>query len=77
MPLNITPLYILSSKLYTLVKSSPLKCIFLRFPSAQVKICQVPHVNFQLTTQLLFNFASHFIVVAHNSPVNFRLTHFQ
>ena len=76
-PSNITPLYFLAQTLYALVKSSPLKCNFLRFLSAQVKICQIPHINFELTSQFLFNFASLFIVMTHNSHVNFRLIHFQ
>ena len=29
---------------------------FLRFSSARVKICQIPHVNFELTSQFLFKF---------------------
>ena len=33
-----------------------LKFTFLRFSSARVKICQMPHVNFQLTSQFLFKF---------------------
>ena len=46
----------LAQTLCTLVKSSPLKCNFLSFSSAQVKICQIPHVNFELTSQVLFKF---------------------
>ena len=42
--------------LYNLVKRSPIKCKFLRFSSAPVKICQIPHVNFELTSQFLFKF---------------------
>ena len=41
---------------YTLFKGSPLKCKFLWFSSAQVKICHIPHVNFQLTSLFLFKF---------------------
>ena len=40
----------LAQTLYTSVKSSPLKCKFL---SAWVKIRQIPHVNFELTSQVL------------------------
>ena len=46
----------LAQTLYTLVKSNLLKCKFLRFSSARVKICQIPHVNFELTSQFLFKF---------------------
>ena len=46
----------LAQTLYTLVKSNLLKCKFLRFSSARVKICQIPHVNFELTSQFFFKF---------------------
>ena len=42
--------------LYTLVKSSLLKCKFLRFSIAWVKTRQIPHVNFELTSQFLIKF---------------------
>ena len=45
-----------------------LKSKFYRFSSAQVKIRQVPHVNFEMT--------SFFIVMTHNSSANFKLIHF-
>ena len=51
-----SPILFLAQTLYTLFKRSPLKCKFLRFSSARVKICQIPHVNFELTSQFLFNF---------------------
>ena len=55
MPSNITPQYFfLPQTLYILVKSSPLKCKFLRFLSAQVKIWQISHVNFEVTSQFLY-----------------------
>ena len=44
----------LAQKLYNLVKSSPLKCKFLRFSIARVKTCQLLHVNFVLVCQFLF-----------------------
>ena len=46
----------LAQTLYTMVKSSPLKCKFSRFSSAQLKIYQITHVNFELTSQFLFKF---------------------
>ena len=62
---------------YALVKSSPLRGKFFRFLSAQVKICQTFHVNFEMTNVKSFSsFASFFIVMTHNSPVNFNLIHF-
>ena len=51
-----SPILFLAQTLYTLFKRSPLKCKFLRFSSARVKICQIPHVSFELTSQFLFNF---------------------
>ena len=41
-----------------------------------VKIRQIPHVRFELTSQFLSNYGSFVIVMAHNSPVNFKLIHF-
>ena len=56
-PSSKTPLYFfLHQTLCTLFKRSPLKCKFLRFLSAQVKISQIPHVKFELTSQFLFKF---------------------
>ena len=40
----------------TLFKSSQLKYKFLRFSSALVKTRQIPHVNFELTSQFFFKF---------------------
>ena len=42
---NISPLYLLAQKLYNLVKSSPLKCKFLRLSSSWVKIRKILHVS--------------------------------
>ena len=67
----------LAQTLYTLVKSSPLKWKFLRFLSARVKICQIPHVNFELAVNSYSIFAPFFIVMTHNSPVIFKLINFQ
>ena len=66
----------LLTQTYTLVKSSSLKFKFLRFSSARVKICQISHINFELTSQVLFSFASFFILMTHNFPVNFKLIRF-
>ena len=51
----------LALTLYNLVKSSPLKCKFLRLLSSQVKTRQIPCVNFETTSQSLFRF---FIILA-------------
>ena len=49
---KIYPLhFLLAQTIYTLLKRSPLKWKFLRFSSAQVKICQIPHVNFETTSR--------------------------
>ena len=42
--------------IYTLVTRSQFKLKFFRLSNALVKICEVPHVNFKTTSQLLFNF---------------------
>ena len=73
-PSTISPLYSLSSKLYTLVKSSPLKCKFLRFSSARLMF--VKFLMPVLNCQFLFKFASFFIVMTHNSPAYFEPIHF-
>ena len=66
----------LTQTLYTFVKSSSLKCKFLRFSRAWVTTRQIPHVNFELTSQFSSSFKSFFIFMIHNSPVNFKLIHF-
>ena len=66
----------LAQALYTFVKSSPLKCRFLRFLNARVKIRQIPYVHFNRHSSSSI-FASFFIVMTRNFPVNFKLMHFQ
>ena len=56
--------------IYALVKASPLKCRFLRFSSAWVKIRHISHVNSSI-------FVSFFIVMTHISPINFKHIHFK
>ena len=65
-----------AQKLYNLVKSSPLKWKFVRFLSTLVNICQILHVNFELTGPFLFKI--YIILYCHNSYVSwkFKLTHF-
>ena len=43
----------LTEAIYTLLKRSPLKWKFLRLLSAQVKICQIFYVNFEMTSQFV------------------------
>ena len=45
----------LTQKIYTYLKSSPLKWKFLRFWSACVKFCQIPYANFKTTSRFLSN----------------------
>ena len=50
---------------------------FLRLSSAQVKICKIPHVNFETTSKFLFKFC--IILHSHDlydSSVNSKLIHF-
>ena len=63
---NMTPLYFLAQTMYTyiyiyiyiytLFKRNPLKWKFFGLSSARVKICQIPHVSFEMTSQFLFKF---------------------
>ena len=53
---TLFPYTFLAQTLYTLFKRIPLNCKFLRFSSARVQICQIPHVNFELTSQFLLKF---------------------
>ena len=46
----------LAQTLYTLVTRSPWKSKLFRLSSAWVKIRQIPHVNFKMISQFLFNF---------------------
>ena len=67
---------LLAQTLYTFVKSSPKKFKVLRFSSAQVKIRQIPHVNFELTSQFLLKICIIFHCHTHNYPVSFKFIHF-
>ena len=68
---NIIPLYFfLAQALYTLVKSSSLKFKFLRFLIARLKIHQITHVNFELTSQLLFKFC--IILHSHDTELPYK-----
>ena len=56
---------------------SQLNCKFLGFSSARVKVCQNPYVNFEhWGVNLSSNFASFYIFMTHNFPLNFKLIHF-
>ena len=45
---HITALYILSSNIFNVWQKNPIKVPILRHTSALVKICQIPHVIFQI-----------------------------
>ena len=68
---NITPLY-----LYNLLKRSTSKLKFLRLVSARVKINQFPMSILKRKVNSSSSFASFFIVMTHNSFVNFKLIRF-
>ena len=68
----------LAQALYTLVKKNPLKYKFLRFLSGRVKICQIPHVNFETTSQFLFKahlyfFSCNFIYFQQKEPIEVQI----
>ena len=46
----------LAQTIHTFLKRSSLKWKFLRLSSAQVKICQIPYVNFETTSRFLSKF---------------------
>ena len=70
------PCTFLAQTLYTLVKSSSLKCNFLRLLSSRVKICQIPYVNFEMTSQSSSDFLSFLSVITYNSFVSLQLMQF-
>ena len=45
---------VLVQTIYTLLKRSPLKWKFFKLSSVQVKICQIPYINFETTSRFLF-----------------------
>ena len=49
---QMTPLWILSSYFFNFGLKDPIKIPILRLSSALVKICHIPHVIFQTTSQL-------------------------
>ena len=53
---KIIPLQFLAQRIYNLLKRSTLKWKFLSISSARIKTCQIPHVNFEMTSQFLFKF---------------------
>ena len=53
---KMTPLYFFSSNNICFVQKEPIKVTFLRLSSAQVKICQIPNVNFKTTNRCLSKF---------------------
>ena len=53
---KMTPLYLFSSSNKYFAQKDPIKKKFLRLSSAQVKICQIPYVNFETTSLFLSKF---------------------
>ena len=64
---KITSLYFLAQTIYTLLKRSTLKWKCLRLSSARVKINQIPHVSFEVTSQFPFKFC--FILHCHGTQL--------
>ena len=52
---KITPLYFFSSNIIHFVQKNPIKVLIVE-TIARAKICQIPQVNFETTSQFLFNF---------------------
>ena len=56
-PSNITSLYFFSLNILSFGQNQLIiKCKFFRFSNALMKICQIPHVIFQTTSQFFFKF---------------------
>ena len=53
---NITHLYIFSSNIIFFGQWSPINSKFFKCSSSRVKIHQIPHVNFEMTSQFFFKF---------------------
>ena len=68
---DTTPLWILSSNFFYFGLKEPIKIPILRFSSALVKICHIPHVIFKLQVSFSSNFASPFRVIKDNPSVPF------
>ena len=66
----------LAQTLYTLVKRSPLRYKFVKLSSTRFKICQIGVSILKPQVTSSSNLASFFIVMIHNSSVNFKLMHF-
>ena len=66
----------LAQKLYTLAKTRPLKSKLLKLLSSRVKICQIPYVYFETTSQFFFRFFIILRFITHNSSENLQLMHF-
>ena len=75
MPSNKTPLYFFSWNIIYFDQKEPSNVQILRLSSARVKICQIPHVDFETASQSS-DFASFFIAMTNNSPVSFKLLNF-
>ena len=75
-PSNVIALYFFSSNIIYFGQRSQLKKKDFRFSSAQVKILQIHHVNFEMHVNSSSHFASFFIVMIHKSSVNSKLIHF-
>ena len=76
-PSNITPLYFLSSNINYFGKKQPIKVQFFEIFEClgqNLSTFLMLLLNWQVSS--FSNFVSFFIVITHNSPVNFKLKHF-
>ena len=53
---NSSVLFFSSNNIYYFTQKEHIKMELLRLSSAQIKICQIPHVNSEMTRQFLFIF---------------------
>ena len=66
---KITPLHFLAQRIYNLLERSTLKWTFSSLSSARIKICQIPHINFEMTSQFLFKFLHYSILSWQITPL--------
>ena len=74
-PSNLTSLYFLSWRIIYFVQKQPIKGQIFEIFECLGQNLLIPHVSFELVNSFS-NFAFFFIIITHNSPVNFKLIHF-
>ena len=76
MPSTITPVYFFSSNIIYFGQKSPLNCNFLKFWVLESKFVKFFTSILNWLVNFFSNFASFFIIITYNFPVNFKLIHF-